>query len=154
MSHVCLKGQSTSNWTESSNRVMATGGSDVVVTTGGNQEEEKEEEREEGKVCTISLMPMVLAMTMIWALPDSKSTPQIWGAFDKTLQDFAPTRKMDLVNCLFHFRSSVPEYWCIVFKRLMSSKIAFHIACQGLIAKWTLIGKPYSCLWIRLYGHE
>ena len=42
---------------------MATGGSDIVVTTGGNQEEEKEEERGEGKVCTISLMPMVLAMT-------------------------------------------------------------------------------------------
>ena len=39
---------------------MATGGSDVVVTTGGNQEEEKEEERGEGKVCTISLMPIAM----------------------------------------------------------------------------------------------
>ena len=53
---------------------------------------------------------------------------------------FAPTGRMGLLNCLFHFRSSVPECLRIVFfliQCLTSSKIAFHTTFQLSLAKWS-----------------
>ena len=44
----------------------------------------------------------------------------------------ARRKKIGLVNCLFHFRSSAPECWRTVLlnSTLDVVEVAFHIACQ------------------------